>query len=599
MKYIIFGAGQIGHEAIELLGEENINYFIDNDETKRDLYVAGKKVYSFEQGIKSRGTEKIVIAVSKIYENQLENQLNENHVEDYCFFGQLKVEITKKRILSRPDYIGIYKKAVGWILNNSVISEGIINNSKLRKSYPEVTGYYIPTLIRWGYRELAISYAKWLCSIQKEDGSWYDTLDEDPYIFDSAQILKGLIAVRDIYPDITQVDETIKRGCDWILSCMTEEGQLKTPSEVAWGNIANELIHTYCLAPLKQAAVLYNEPRYQESANRSLNYYKQYFYNEIVNFSMLSHFYAYVVEAMLDMGEIEIAREAMKNMENFQKESGAVPAYKDVDWICSTGLFQLSLIWFRLGDIDRGNKAFEYACRLQNNSGGWYGSYISEENAEEINTYFPDAEISWANKYFLDALYYKNKAEFDLNFDIFLENISKDDERYCCVRDIVKEYNSNVKILDVGCGKGRYLKSLVCDIPNRKYYGVDISTKVMGRLDKEGIECHEGTLTNIPYADDTFSVVYACEALEHAVDIKSSVNEMVRVTQSNGCIIIIDKNDDNYGAIEIGKWEQWLNENELKEILSQYCKEVTVKRGLKYEGMDNPELFTAWIGIVR
>ena len=581
MKYIIFGAGQIGHEAIELLGEENINYFIDNDETKRDLYVAGKKVYSFEQGIKSRGTEKIVIAVSKIYENQLENKLNENYVEDYCFFRQLKVEITKNRILSRPDCIGIYKKAIGWILNNSVISKGIINNSKLRKSYPEVTGYYIPTLIRWGYRELAVSYAKWLCSIQKEDGSWYDTLDEDPYIFDSAQILKGLIAVRDIYPDITQVDETIKRGCDWILSCMTEEGQLKTPSEVAWGNIANELIHTYCLSPLKQAAVLYNEQRYQEAANRSLNYYKQYFYNEIVNFSMLSHFYAYVVEAMLDMGEIEIAREAMKNMDNFQKESGAVPAYKDVDWICSTGLFQLSLIWFRLGDIDRGNKAFEYACRLQNNSGGWYGSYISEENAEEINTYFPDAEISWANKYFLDALYYKNKAEFNSIYDVFLETIPRNDGRYCCIQNIVNSVGNYVKILDVGCGKGRYLKNLLQDVPQRQYYGMDISNRVMNGLNKLKMECHEGTLTNIPYADNTFSVVYTCEALEHAVDINNSIKEMVRVTKNDGYIVVIDKNDESYGTLEIGDWEQWLNENELEMIMEQYCKEVTVKHGIE------------------
>lgn len=599
MKYIIFGAGQIGHEAIELLGEENINYFIDNDETKRDLYIVGKKVYSFEQGIKNRGTEKIVIAVSKAYEDQLENQLNENHVEEYCFFRQLKVEITKNRILSRPDYIGIYKKAVGWILNNSVISEGIINNSKLRKSYPEVTGYYIPTLIRWGYRELAISYAKWLCFIQKKDGSWYDTLDEDPYIFDSAQILKGLIAVREIYPDITQVDETIKRGCNWILNCMTEEGQLKTPSEAAWGNIANELIHIYCLSPLKQAAVLYNEQRYQEAASRSLNYYKQYFYNEIVNFSMLSHFYAYVVEAMLDMGEIEIASEAMKNMENFQKESGAVPAYRDVDWVCSTGLFQLSMIWFRLGDLGRGNKAFEYACRLQNSSGGWYGSYISEENAEEINTYFPDAEISWANKYFLDALYYKNKAEFNSIYDVFLETIPRNDGRYCCIQNIVNSVGDYAKILDVGCGKGRYLKNLLQDVPQRQYYGMDISNRVMNGLNKLKIECHEGTLTNIPYADNTFSVVYTCEALEHAVDINNSIKEMVRVTKNDGYIVVIDKNDESYGTLEIGDWEQWLNENELKMIMNQYCKEVTVKHGIEYEGMDNPGLFTAWIGIVR
>lgn len=43
---------------------------------------------------------------------------------------------------------------------------------------------------------------------------------------------------------------------------------------------------------------------------------------------------------------------------------------------------------------------FNYACKLQNKSGGWYGSYLSEENENEINTYFPNSEISWAVKYF-------------------------------------------------------------------------------------------------------------------------------------------------------------------------------------------------------
>ena len=40
-------------------------------------------------------------------------------------------------------------------------------------------------------------------------------------------------------------------------------------------------------------------------------------------------------------------------------------------------------------------------------------------------------------------------------------------------------------------------------------------------------------------------------------------------------------------------------ENELKEIMLEYCTNVTVRHGLKYEGNVNSELFTAWIGCVR
>lgn len=61
-------------------------------------------------------------------------------------------------------------------------------------------------------------------------------------------------------------------------------------------------------------------------------------------------------------------------------------------------------------------------CSLQNPSGGWYGCYTGSK-ANEIklralhkigktrNLYARDAEISWANKFYLDATYFKNLSE--------------------------------------------------------------------------------------------------------------------------------------------------------------------------------------------
>ena len=92
--------------------------------------------------------------------------------------------------------------------------------------------------------------------------------------------------------------------------------------------------------------------------------------------------------------------------------------------MCSTGLFQLAIVWYKLGNIEKGNRALEYATKLQNKSGGWYGSYGDYEkmdgrNKEYFPTYFPISEISWAVKYFLDAIYYKNVAEFNNISSIF------------------------------------------------------------------------------------------------------------------------------------------------------------------------------------
>ena len=310
-----------------------------------------------------------------------------------------------------------FDKALKWIEKNTIHDNGITVTSKQKVIYPEVTGYYIPTLLRWNEVERACAYARYLCTIQKEDGSWYDPTDTAPYVFDSAQILKGLLAIRETLPE---VDEHIVKGCDWILSNMQEDGRLTTPDMDAWGkdeNFCSELVHIYCLSPIKRAGELYQRPDYIKAAEKILDYYKKEKIEKIKNFSLLSHFYAYVMEGLYDLGEKELCRESMMRLEKYRNRKGGIPGLNDVPWVCSTGLFQLAIVWYKLGDLERGNTLFFYALSLQNESGGWYGSYPAPNllakfyKGRKKPYYFPDEEISWAVKYFLDALYYKNILE--------------------------------------------------------------------------------------------------------------------------------------------------------------------------------------------
>lgn len=602
-KYVLFGAGVYAGKAIALLGKEEIEMILDNDSTKWGSDIEGIPVCSPEEKKELLSDCQVIVAVSQKYQREIVEQLRQAGIRNIRSIQEVQTEITRRKLENRVDYIKIYDKAVAWIKNNTIDGQAIICNTDKRKGYPEVTGYYIPTLLRWGYRELAVSYAKWLCGIQKGDGSWYDTDDNEPYVFDSAQILKGLIAIRTIYP---QADVHIIKGCDWIISNMQASGRLVTPSMDAWGsgNICSELIHMYCLSPLVQAAEALDRPQYKEAAYKILDYYKKNHYDEIMNFGLLSHFYAYVMEALLDMGEEDMALEAMAKIGKIQKDNGAVPAYRDVNWVCSTGLFQLALVWFRLGNIERGNKAFAYACKLQNESGGWYGSYLSENDQNEDNTYFPTSEISWAVKYFLDALYYENLAEFDLWADSFLDEIDRDDDRYRIIRKVIasadKVDDAVLRVLDVGCGKGRYLRNLIQDEPENQYYAMDLSAKVMGFIafGQGQINKKQGSLTRIDYPDDYFDVVYTCEALEHAVDIKNAIKELARVTKKGGKIVIIDKNKEELGRMEIGTWEVWFEADELKDIMAAYCSCVTVVDKIIYENKKDDKLFLAWIGTV-
>jgi len=590
--YVLFGAGEYAKFAVDFLGRQNIKYFVDNNCMKTGTEFMGIPVYYYNDKKSELDQYSIAIATSDKYIGEISEQLKKAGLTKYFVVKDMLIEHTKKKILERPDYISTYKKTMSWIEKNTVDGEGIINNTSLQKSYPEVTGYYIPTLIKWGYKETAIQYAKWLCLIQKPDGSWYDTEDKMPYVFDSAQILKGLLAVRDIYP---YVDDNILKGCEWILTNMEASGRLKAPDNSIWNSKEySELIHLYCLLPLVEASEVFHIERYKKAAFSALNYYKENFIDNIMEFGLLSHFYAYVIEALLDMGEIDIVRKAMSKLEKYQDETGKVPAYKDVDWVCSTGLFQLALIWFRLGDLKHGKKAFEYACKLQNPSGGWYGSYAVVEDEKKINDYFPHSEISWAAKYFLDALYYKGIAEFNAQAHLFHERIDTTDGRYIEVKNLVHGVK-NGRVLDIGCGKGCYLKNLLVEEPQNQYYAVDISENVLKNIDVDVIIQKIGTSTNLPFPDRSFDMAYTCEALEHAVDIERAIKEMARVVKPGGKILIIDKNKEALGAMEIEDWEQWFDEKELADIMKQYCSEVIIHSAVAYEGK-NDNLFSAWIG---
>lgn len=154
-------------------------------------------------------------------------------------------------------------------------------------------------------------------------------------------------------------------------------------------------------------------------------------------------------------------------------------------------------------------------------------------------------------------------------------------------------------VLDVGCGKGRYLKNLLADRPDIQFFGVDISRSVIEEKTERKIHWAEGSLTHIPFPNASFNVTYACESLEHAVDIESAIREMARVTKPGGCILVIDKNADTLGTMEITPWEQWFDEEGLANIMRAFCCDVQVIHDVDYEDHFQKNLFSVWVGSVK
>ena len=102
------------------------------------------------------------------------------------------------------------------------------------------------------------------------------------------------------------------------------------------------------------------------------------------------------------------------------------------------------------------------------------------------------------------------------------------------------------RVLDVGCGKGRFARVFRDQEPHAEIWGLDISEEML-RYVPAGIQTRAGSMTEMPFEDGFFDAAYATESLEHAVEIERAVSEICRVVKPGGRIAIIDKNADAMG----------------------------------------------------
>jgi len=478
-----------------------------------------------------------------------------------------------------------FTRAMRWIDRWSLPSQGIAVTAKAKEAYPEVSGYYIPTLLQWNEVERAKSYAQWLIKTQLESGAWTDPTGNHTCVFDSGQILRGLWALHCDYP-APELASSILKGCQWIVSFVTEEGVLEPPDEAVWAGAVPLGVLLYSLEPVKRISKAMHWDDIQKKAEQAIIHLINT--DGVLEFTALSHFHAYIMEALVDLGHKELALKGMQEPAKLQKRNGAVPAFNNVKWVCSTGLFQYAIVWYKLGDLDRANRAFDYAVKLQNRSGGWYGSYGLRKK------YFPWREIAWAVKYFLDALQLKLYSSFEEMSPIFSEHVDSGDGRYQLVLDTIQKAQAKT-VLDAGCGKGRYLRNLLDDASSVTLYGSDLSTSVLSTI-PASIETRQGSLLRLPYADASFDLVYTVEALEHAVHIEAAIRELTRVVKKGGTLLIIDKNRSQLGRLKLPNWEQWFDTKELAATLQKFGFSVEVIEGVPYEGQSD-KLFTGWIGV--
>ncbi len=119
----------------------------------------------------------------------------------------------------------------------------------------------------------------------------------------------------------------------------------------------------------------------------------------------------------------------------------------------------------------------------------------------------------------------------------------------------VKKHPRKLKILDIGCGSGKFLDSL--NSKKFKKSGIEINKEGIQLSRKKGIEVYEKDVTKINFGKKKFDIVtlwHVQEHLEHPIAVFKKIYDIL---EKDGILLSATPNTDSLG-FKIGK-AQWFH----------------------------------------
>jgi uncharacterized protein YyaL (SSP411 family) len=309
-----------------------------------------------------------------------------------------------------------------------------------KESYKEVSGYIISTLISLfkktkekEYLKRALRIADWLINIQDKEGKW-------EYVFDTGQIILGLTDIYKIKKQRKYLDSLIKAS-DWLIKIQNKNGSW-SKGEFAFGK-KNKILKLFGLFEnahntrtawaLLKVWEITKEKKYEISAIKNLNHIlsKQLLNGYYRDCHTYSHYLVYTASGILESGVIlkdkKLINSAILFADNCLKllrNSKFLEGNYNKNWeilgkkhIVLTSNAQLAILLYQLYKINKNKKYKVTADRLidflkknQNLNtenlgvlGGISGSYPLNRR------YCPNQILSWATKFYIDALLLNKK----------------------------------------------------------------------------------------------------------------------------------------------------------------------------------------------
>jgi len=335
-------------------------------------------------------------------------------------------------------------------------------------SYPEVTGYIIPTLYDFGRltgdagaRQAAERATHWLLSLQMPSGAFPGGLrsdsDAQPSVFNTGQILQGLVRAPIEMHAETGNAEILERAVaagGWLVAIQQADGSWTGP--VAYQGVAHTYYSMVAWA-LAQLAAESGDPRHAAAADRNIDWVLAHVqpsgWIDGINLRghpAYLHFIAYVIQGTLECGILRQRDDAIQAaakpswvlLRKFETHKRLLGTYEpdfsgSQKFACLTGNAQMSCVWLRLfevtGDLRYLNAALKMNEMLKQSLlfkgrrgvvGGVAGSYPI------WGAYQPMRFISWGGKFLADALMLEQRLtrEFEAKFGTKFEAKSEASE---------------------------------------------------------------------------------------------------------------------------------------------------------------------------
>jgi hypothetical protein len=307
-------------------------------------------------------------------------------------------------------------------------------------SYPETTGYIIPTLIQCAkllnnqnLRMRAKRALDWLISIQFPNGAFQGGVIGDrpvvPVVFNSGQILLGLSSGALEFGD--EYLEPLRRTARWLVEEQDPDGCWRRHGS-PFASTGEKSYDTHVAWGLLEAARVDPDRRYVDAALANVRWalgqqnVHGWFHNCCVNTNpsiSLTHTVGYalrgILEAYRHSGDAAFLQRSLitaNGLLGAMREDGFLPGYLDenwrgtVAWSCLTGTAQIAhcllLLYQITGDgrfREAGFSANRYVRRTVRMKGaaeirgGVKGSFPIDGD------YAPYQYLSWANKFLIDS----------------------------------------------------------------------------------------------------------------------------------------------------------------------------------------------------